>query len=362
MTSKIRLIGALVILAFSGNFVGCASTPKVPLGPTRPWQVTALNLKGYSQKSVIAFGSNFVIRAWPSNKPTVPVNTALDLAVAEINRITNMADATVTGSEVEKINTKAYAEPVPISQELAAILIDCDRMYQMSELRFDITFTPYKNKAEFTDSDYNRITDWDSKQPLTAVSRRLFGDKNMILDTGPKPTVRMYNQRIRLNLKGMIRGYAAERAIRILMKQGLGGMAVMADGFVAAIGTPLRDPSIMCIENPKALGTCMFKVIPANFGKVLYLGTSASQERHGQMFDPKEIWTLRSGGVTVSGENGAWTQFATTITAVMDDLTLNALFNRLKSPKVSGTYFIKERDGALDGRLDPFASVMKVGK
>ena len=200
------------------------------------------------------------------------------------------------------------------------------------------------------------------KEPLGPGAHRLFGDKNMILDTKPIFKVRMYNQRIRLNLKGMIRGYAVERAMKILMKQGLGGMAIIADGFMAAIGTPLRDPSLLCIENPNALGTCIFKVTASDPRKIFYLGTSASQERPGKKFDPKEVWTLRSGGVVVSGDDGAWVQFATTITAVMDDLVLNSLFLKTTAPKLSGTYFVKEQPGVLDGNLAPFASVSKIGK
>ena len=358
MKLKAKLFGVL-ILCFTFNFLGCSSAPK-NLAPVRPWQKTSL--KGYLQKSVEAFGVTFVIRAWPSSKPTVPANTAIDLAIAEINRISKMADGSMSGGEVNAINEKAHQEAVPISAELAAILMDCDRMYQMSQLRFDITYTPYKTKDEFTDSDYNRITDWDVKEPLGPGAHRLFGDKNMILDTKPIFKVRMYNQRIRLNLKGMIRGYAVERAMKILMKQGLGGMAIIADGFMAAIGTPLRDPSLLCIENPNALGTCIFKVTASDPRKIFYLGTSASQERPGKMFDPKEVWTLRSGGVVVSGDDGAWVQFATTITAVMDDLVLNSLFLKTTAPKLSGTYFVKEQPGVLDGNLAPFASVSKIGK
>jgi len=358
MTLKTSFVGVL-ILVFSANLFGCASAPK-NTSPLRPWQ--KISLKGYTQKTVEAFGITFVIRAWPSSKPTVPINAALDLAVAEINRISKMADGAVDGGEVNAINSKAYKEGVPISQELANILMDCDRMYQMSALRFDITFTPYKSKDDFTDADFNRVTDWDTKEPLGSGAHRLFGDKNLILDTKPLNKVRMYNQRIKLNLRGMIRGYAAERAMRILMKQGLGGMAVIADGFFAAIGTPLRDPSLLCVENPNALGSCAFKIASLDPKRILYLGTSASQERPGKMFDPKEVWTLRSGGVIVAGEDGAWVQFATTITAVMDDLSLNAFFTRTRSPKLSGTYFVKEQSLTLDGNLAPFASATKLGK
>ena len=357
MTFKTNAIGALFVLVFSIIYGGCASAPKV-LPPQRPWQKAAM--KGYTQKTVDAFGSTFVIRVWPSNKPTVPTDQALNLAVAEIKRISKMADATIPGGEVYQISEKAHEAGVPISAELANILIDCNRMYRMSDFRFDVTFTPFKDKADFTDADFNRITDWDTKEPPTAKAVRLFGDRNMILDTEPSYRVRLYNQRIRVNLKGMIRGYAAERAIRILMKQGLGGIAVMADSFVGAIGTPLKDTNLMCIENPSVLGTCLYKITASVPGKIMFFSTSASTERRGQIFDPKETWMFRSGGVIVAGENGGWVQFASTISAVMDDLVLNPFFAKLKPAKLAGTYFIKGQNAMLDGTLAPYATVTRI--
>lgn len=342
----------------------CSSATK-NLSPQRPWQKSVPGkgaLGNYSERTLSGFGTNFVIRAWPSSKPTVPLQTALDLAVAEINRIAKIADADVEGSEVSIINEKSYKEAVPISAELASILMDCDRMYQLSNLRFDVTYTRYKNRSEFTDADFNRITDWDTISPPGDGAHRLFGDKNMILDTKPVPKVRLYNQRLKISLNGMMRGYAIDKAMRVLMKQGLGGMSVIADGFFAAIGTPLRDQNLLCIENPKVLGSCLFQIKPLDPRKVLFVGTSASQERPGKMFDPKEIWTLRSGGVVVSGSNGAWVQFSTTISAVMDDLVLNNFFKKSQDPKLVGVYFLKDQNNAIDGSLEPFAKVEKAGK
>src|ERR1035437_7363001 len=108
MTFKTSLVFSL-ILAVSVNLPGCASAPKNN-SPLRPWQKTAL--KGYSQKSVDTFGITFVIRAWASNQATLHVNTARDLAVAEINRISKMADGEISVGEVNAINEKAYKEAV----------------------------------------------------------------------------------------------------------------------------------------------------------------------------------------------------------------------------------------------------------
>lgn len=355
----LRSIKIFVSFLFFVLVLSCSSAPKKSDSALRPWQKSSL--KGSLEKSVDAFDTTFVIRAWPSSKPVVPLDQAIDLAIQEIRRIAQIADAKVEGSEIALINEKAFREPVNVSDEFSRILMDCERMHQLSKQRFDVTFTAYKNKSEFTDADYNRYTEWDQKGQVGPDAQKLFGDRNLILDLKPSPQVRMYNQRVKLNLNGMMRGYAAERAMKILMKQSLGGFAVIADGFVAAIGTPLRDPQLLCIENPKSLGSCIFQVKPLDPRKILYFGVSASQERPGKMFDPKEIWSLRSGGVIVAGDQGAWVQFGATISGVLDDLSLKSFFSRTQNPKLSGAFFIKDRNAELDGDLSPFISLSPVG-
>ncbi len=355
--TRARVFSLLTLLSFLVLHFGCSSAPKKSIAPERPWQKIAL--KGYVLSSAEAFGSKFVIRVWPSatsGKTTAGASASAQAAVAEVKRIAGFADGSIETSLVSKINSSAYRSPVEITAELAGIITDCNRMLDTSDGKFDVTFVPYKEGEKFTEDDLNKITEWDKKDPNIGKATRLFGQQNMLLDSQPF-RVRFYNRRTRLNLKGMIRGYAIERAAQILSRQSLAGFAVIADGFFAASGVALTDPGLMCIENPAALGTCLYKIKAAPSVKVLYVGTSVSNERHGDMFDPNSSWTSRSGGVIVAGERGAWVQFATTISGLMDDPTLNDLFQKTVQPKVVSAYFNKLDPRKLEGSLAPFASV-----
>jgi thiamine biosynthesis lipoprotein ApbE len=340
--------------------VGALSCSSAPKSPTRPYQRTGV--RGFAPASIEAFGVKFLVRAWPAAKPgPVTPAQAVSLATAEIARIAKLADAAIAGSQVSQINDTAYKAPVPISPELYALLADCQRMYQLSDGKFDVTFVPvkYNLNDSFNEEDLNVVTDWDRQPPLTKKTARLFGQQNMLLDPEP-PRARLFNRRTKVNLNGVIRGYAASRAAQLLAKQGLGGFSVMAEGFLAAGGSALNDPGLMCVENPAKLGTCLYRIQPTDLSKIIYIGSSASQERRGKIFDPKDTWIYRSGGVVVAGYDGAWVQFATTIAAVMDDGQLTSFFQKTQNLKLAGAYFNRDNNQLLEGSFAPLATALKL--
>jgi thiamine biosynthesis lipoprotein ApbE len=345
-----RILLTFVFVLFLSS---CASTPKEVVIP-RPWQKTSL--KGYVQTSFFDFKKNIVIRIWPKGGSKVTPNAALVQAANEIKRVATLADSSVKSSLLAKVNEKAYLEPVGITQEFLDILMECDRMYRMTDGKFDVTFVPYKLGRDEDDMDLNKVTDWDSRPALSAKPIHLFGKKNVIVDQNPL-RIRVFNRRTKINLNGMIRGYAMERAAKLLSEQGHEGFAVIADGFFAASGLGLTDPGLMCIENPLALGTCFKSIQAIDSKQTLFVGTSSSTERRGVMFDPTEVWSTRGGGVIVVGTAGAWVQFANTITAVMDDVNLLSFLSKVKESKIRGMFFSPAKPDGLAGDFSPFARI-----
>ncbi len=337
-------VGALLLIC------GACSTPPVVKKPNRPWQLQAS--PGYVEVATPAFNSRFVVRVWGPDKTAPVMLQSLNRARAEIQRIAKMADASNPLSEVSRINQFAYREPVKISAELSTIFNTCEQMYQISDHKFDVTFLPYRADGK---DEFNAMTDWDGRPSLTANPSRLFGSKNLILDQGP-PRVRLYNRRLKVNLNGMIRGYAAESALKLIASlPGISGAAVIVEGLVAASGVALQDPGLMCIESPTSLGKCAYRVTPADSTQLFFLGASASAERRGEIYDPNDTWTYRSGGVVSAGRRGDWVQFATTITSLMDDLQLSEFYVKTKATPLAGVYSVTEK--GMKGSLLPLASV-----
>jgi thiamine biosynthesis lipoprotein ApbE len=333
-----------------------STTQNGDASPPRPWQKMAL--KGVVQTTVQAFGSKMVVRAWPSTTHPKPNGALLD-AVAEIKRIEAFTNPTNPSGEVFLINEKGWDSAVPISDELAQILIDCDRMHKVSEGKFDITYVPYRGERDFVEDDINKIKNWDQEPPLSPQPLHLMGEKILLLDlaqNGKPAQLRRYNRRHRLNLNGMIRGYAIDRVTQLLAKQKLAGFAVISEGLIGAAGLGLQDPGLMCIENPKALGTCIKKLTATMQNRILYFGTSASLERKGKMFDPTSAWSYRTGGIFIAGSSGQWVQFGLTYGAIADEGRLNTLFQKNRQLNLSGVYFDPNDTTKILGSLSPYFS------
>ncbi|MBC7397837.1 MAG: FAD:protein FMN transferase [Bdellovibrionales bacterium] len=342
----------MVYAAFACLLQTSCSSTKTVKKPERPWQKVTQSV--YAEGAGYAFGIRFVIRIWGVEKSTPLTLQILNRAKAEIQRVAKMADATYARSEVSRINQVAFKESVTVSPELYAILNTCEQMYQFSDHKFDVTYVPYGVDGK---NQLNTVTEWDKIPNSTAKSMRLFGSKNMLLDQNPM-RVRLYNRRLKVNLKGMIRGYAIESALKVLANEkGLTGYAVIAEGLVGAAGTALQEPALLCIEHSSALGSCAERVVPNSTVGPFLLGASASLERRGDLFNPKDSWTYRSGGVVIAGKRGEWVQFAMTITSVMDDGQLKTFFTRAMNPLLTGIYFNSITGQEILGTLEPLAKV-----
>jgi thiamine biosynthesis lipoprotein ApbE len=349
----VKSIRVLGFVLFIFGFSSCSSAPKVVVSP-RPWQKVVS--KAYYQTSSSEFGKRIVIRIWPDKSAKTSPKEAAKLALAEIHRISTMADSGLSTSLLSKVNEHGYQEPVPITQEFLEILEISDKMYQFTDGKFDVTFVPIKYGSEESDMDLNKVTDWDEKPALSPNPIHLFGKKGVIIDKNPL-VIRVYNRRTKINLNGMIRGYAIEKAAKLLQEKGHAGFAIIADGFFAAAGAGLKDPGIMCVEDPAQLGNCLKSIQPGQGVSLLFMGHSASLERRGINFDPTAVWSARSGGVLIAGREGAWVQFGTTISAVMDDAALIGFLDKAKRIGLSGAYFTPSKKDGLAGDLAPHAAI-----
>ncbi|MCC7442177.1 MAG: FAD:protein FMN transferase [Bdellovibrionales bacterium] len=309
--------------------------------PTRPWDLPSKG-EGVKQKAVKALDVVFRVRIWPTGREKWKPAQMLDSAAAEIGRVARMVSPQFHLGELKRVNTEAPRKPVVVSPEFYALLKAAKAMYDRSGGAFNVTYQPGVTK------DGDRTTEFDL----------VFDDKFL--------SVRFASPQTQLNLNGMARGYAAQKALERLRGFGLAGAAVTAGGFAGVWREAAQDPLLMCVENPTRLGSCHSRIEPAKSDEPLFLGVSASAERRGKLYHPSADWSYRSGGVVVAGADGAWTQFAATITGVMTDEALDELFSETRrQPRLVGVYFQALGGGLktrLAGNLAPFAKVIALAR
>ncbi|MGI8961921.1 MAG: FAD:protein FMN transferase [Bryobacteraceae bacterium] len=187
------------------------------------------------ERSVEAMGTTFVIEIYGTDEHLM--QAAADQAFAEVRRVDEMLSNYVPGTELSRVNECAGKTPVKVSREFFDLLKACDRYSRESNGTFDITVGPlmkiwgfYKGSGRLPSSGQVRVA-------LDDV-----GYQNLELD--PRNSmVRFRKPGVNLDLGGVGKGYAVDRMVAVLLKNGIDSALVSAGGSsIFGIGIPPNDP------------------------------------------------------------------------------------------------------------------------
>jgi FAD:protein FMN transferase len=171
---------------------------------------------------------------------------AIDAAFAELQRVERTMSRFRDDSEIGRANLGAAAGPVAISAATAAVILEGIRWAEASGGRFD----PALGRA---------VALWDvanrDAPPAAGALRRLAGQdlyREVEVDTrAGAPLVRFHDDVVALDLGGIAKGYAVDRAVDALRDFGIRHALVNAGGDVYALGrSPEGDPWEIGVRSP----------------------------------------------------------------------------------------------------------------
>ena len=158
---------------------------------------------------------------------------AMYFAFREIERIQGVMSVQIDTTEASKINFYAGISPVKVSQEMYSIIkrsIDYSEKYNGI---FDITIGPVSELWGF--SSDKKITELPDRNLLDSLVK-LVDYKMIILD--PEDTsVFLLKKGMKIDLGGIAKGYAVDRASEVMKKYGMNDYFVNAGGDIYASGT-----------------------------------------------------------------------------------------------------------------------------
>jgi thiamine biosynthesis lipoprotein len=135
-------------------------------------------------------------------------------------------------SELSKINDAAGIAPVDVGKETYDVIATSVHTSEISEGTFDITFESLHGLWKFDqDLDPHPPTDAQIKAKLPLLSYH-----HIHLDRG-KQTVFLDTKGVRISLGGIAKGYAVDRAAKVLEGLGLNAFFVQAGGDLFTRGT-----------------------------------------------------------------------------------------------------------------------------
>jgi thiamine biosynthesis lipoprotein len=170
----------------------------------------------------------------------------IDEAVGEIKRIENLLSTFKEESETNLINRNAGIQPVKVSEEVYNLIERSNRISAITQGSFDISYGSIDKRLWNFDKTMTSLPDRLTAQKMV----RLINYRNIILDQTNK-TVFLKEKGMRIGFGGIGKGYAAEMAKAIMIKNGVTSGIVNASGDLAAWGhQPDEKPWTIGIVHP----------------------------------------------------------------------------------------------------------------
>ena len=194
------------------------------------------------------------------DRDTAAVHAAFDAATAEIVRIEKVMTTWDPESEVSRVNQAAGKEAVAVGAETFAVIQEAQHASEISGGCFDITFETLHGLWKFDqDLDPHPPSPTDVRARLKYV-----GYKHVKLDAGAH-TVMLDESHVRISLGGIAKGYAVDRASRVLLDAGIASFYVQAGGDLYTQGNkPDGSPWQAGIRDPRGPEGDYFAVMPVS--------------------------------------------------------------------------------------------------
>ena len=207
-------------------------------------------------------------------------NQAVNAAFAEMSRIEQLLSRHVEGSEVSRLSRAD--KPFLVSQETADLIRSGQHIARISNGAFDLTLGQLKELWAINSEHPYVPTAEERRQALEGIGPDALQVDGRI--------VSKRNPALQLDLGGIAKGYAVDRAVSLLRQRGITSAAVNAGGDISLIGDHQGQPWRIGIQHPRKQGAVLVSLSVANRAVV----TSGDYERffeqdgirYHHIFDP----------------------------------------------------------------------------
>jgi thiamine biosynthesis lipoprotein len=196
---------------------------------------------GWLKREEAIMGTSIVVELWADERAAG--EAAITAVMDEMRRIDRTMSPFKDDSELSRINREAYAAPVPISVEMARLIVRGAEFSELSGGAFDITYAAVGHLYDYR----QRIR--PSEEAL-AEARAAVGWRHLVLDTHAG-TVRFARPGMRIDLGGFAKGHAVDNAVAILRRRGIQHAMVSAGGDSRVIGDRRGRPWSIGVRDPR---------------------------------------------------------------------------------------------------------------
>lgn len=175
-------------------------------------------------------GTVFRLQLYASEKALA--DQAAKAAFARIKQLNNIFSDYQSDSELMRLCQKAGTGPVTVSSDLFNILVESETWSQRSQGAFDVSVGPLVQLWRRA----RRTRELPSAMAI-AEAKALVDYRNILIDRA-KSQITLTKPRMRLDVGGIAKGYAADEAQKILKVHGISSACVAAGGDIAVSNRP----------------------------------------------------------------------------------------------------------------------------
>jgi len=171
-------------------------------------------------------------------------NKAALQAFQEMKRIQTLMSPWIDSSDVTRINRSAGKEWVKVSPETLEVIKKAKEISELSEGKFDITVAPLVDLWRKAGEKKAPPSREDVKGKLDLVNFKK-------IEIDPKGKVFLKKEGMAIDLGGIAKGYAVDKAFNVLRSLGYKNLIVNAGGDLRVGGTKNNQPWSIGIQNPR---------------------------------------------------------------------------------------------------------------
>ncbi len=195
----------------------------------------------------------------------------IDLAVGEITRIEKLISSWDPASQTSEINRNAGVKPIKVDEELYNLIGRSVEISKLTDGAFDISFASMDKIWKFDGSMTEMPPKVAIKQSVAKV-----GYQNIILDP-ENFTVFLKLEGMKIGFGGIGKGYAADKAKKLLIEKGVSAGIINASGDMNTWGKqPDGEFWKVALTNPMDKNKA-FALLPLNENAVV---TSGNYEKY----------------------------------------------------------------------------------
>lgn len=243
---------------------------------------------------------------------------AVKEAFAEFQHIHQLTNVFAPESQVSEINRQAGISPVAVDPLLFAMIEEACQVSAQVEGAFDITVGPLSDLWGI-----GKKGDYVPSKEELAMVMPLVDYRQVLLDK-QQQTVYLAKAGMKLDLGGIAKGYAVDRAIEMLKAKGVQSALINAGGDVRVIGTkPDKTPWRIGVQHPRKEDGMIAKLALEGWDTMETSGDyqrymEKSGMRYSHILDPRSGYQPQEvTSVTIVNNNSAMGDFLSTALFVL---------------------------------------------